>query len=476
MEGKFDLLIIGAGPGGYIAAQKAARLGMSVLIVDKNEIGGTCVNRGCISTKALIHAAMLYHEMKHCEDFGISADNIDFDLKKIYEYKDHSAAAMREDLKETFQELGISYICGEATIYPEKQVRIVLSDGSVEMYEGRNILIATGAKAIYPNIPGMELPGVMTSDELLTANESQYKRLLILGGGVIGLEVATAFNALGTDVTVVEAADRLLPKMEPEFSEALEEILTQRGIHIYKSTLLESVKERDGLCCIFVADGEQHKLNVDAVLVSVGRTANTDGLFSPDLKIKMSGGKIVVDEFFMTSIPGVYAIGDVIEGVQLAHVASAQASYVVERMNGVEPTFMLDMVPSGLFVSMSIIPSCLYTDPEIASVGLSEEEAKLHGVPVRCGTCVMSSNGQTIIRKEKIGFMKVVFAADSDVLLGAQMMCPRATDMIGELATAIANGLTSRQLMYAMRAHPTFNEAISIAVENSRGQKISYEI
>lgn len=469
MEQRYDLLIIGAGPGGYIAAQKAARHGMSVLIVDKKQIGGTCVNRGCISTKALIHASMLYHEMKHCEEFGISADYVDFDLQKIYEYKDLSAAAMREDLQMSFDELGITYIQGEAKIYPNKQVYVKLQNGQQEIFSGRNILIATGAKAIYPNIPGMELPRVMTSEELLTTNESQYERLLILGGGVIGLEIATAFNALGTEVTVVEATERLLPKMDMEFSDALEEILTQRGVKIFKSSLLESVKETEqGLCCVFVSDGKQHKIEVDAVLVSVGRTPNTEGLFSNDLPIKLEKGRVVVDEFFMTSIPGIYAIGDVIGGVQLAHVASAQASYVVERMNGIEPTFMLDMVPSGLFVSMSIIPSCLYTDPEIASVGLSEEDANLYGVRVRCGTCVMNSNGQTIIRKEKIGFIKVVFAADSDVLLGAQMLCPRATDMIGELATAIANGLTSKQLMYAMRAHPTFNEAISEAVEDSR--------
>ena len=471
MEQKYDLIIIGAGPGGYIAAQKAAALGMSVLIIDKNEIGGTCVNRGCISTKALVHAAMLYREMLDCTKFGLSAENVGFDLQKIYEYKDNSAAAMRADLEDEFKKLGIRYING---IHQNKCVHITLLDGSVEIYKGKNILIATGAKAVYPNIPGMELPGVMTSEELLTANESQYKRLLILGGGVIGLEVATAFNALGTEVTVVEAADRLLPKMDPEFSDALEEILVNRGITIHKSALLESVKEKDRLLCIFVAGGKQYKVEVDAVLIAVGRTANTEGLFAPDLPIRLENGKIAVDEFFMTSIPGVYAIGDVIEGVQLAHVASAQASYVVERMNGLRSTYMLDMVPSGLFVSMSIIPSCVYTDPEIASVGLSEQEARRYGVPVRSGKYVMKTNGQSIIRKEKIGFIKVVFAADSDVLLGAQMLCPRATDMIGEMATAIANGLTSRQLMYAMRAHPTFNEAISGAVENSRNQKVSW--
>ena len=472
MEQKYDLIIIGAGPGGYIAAQKPAALGMSVLIIDKNEIGGTCVNRGCISTKALVHAAMLYREMLDCTKFGLSAENVGFDLQKIYEYKDNSAAAMRADLEDEFKKLGIRYINGMATIHQNKCVHITLPDGSVEIYKGKNILIATGAKAVYPNIPGMELPGVMTSEELLTANESQYKRLLILGGGVIGLEVATAFNALGTEVTVVEAADRLLPKMDPEFSEALEEILVERGIRVYKASNLESIRQENGLTCVIATEDRKDEIAVDAVLVSVGRKPVVDGLFADDLEIRMNGEAIWVDDFYMTSIPDIYAVGDVIGGVQLAHVASAEASYVVERMNDLEPTNILDMVPTGLFVKMSIIPSCVYTDPEIASVGLSEEEAKLYRVPVRVGRCIMKTNGQSIINKENTGVIKVVFAADRDVLLGAQMLCPRATDMIGELATAVANGLTSRQLMYAMRAHPTFNEAIASAVEDSRGKKV----
>lgn len=471
---RYDLLVIGAGPGGYIAAKKAAKLGMKVLIVDKKEVGGTCINRGCIPTKALIHASTLYRDMQDCDKFGLSADKVGFDLQKIYEYKDYSATMMRKDLEAEFAQYKIVSVKGSATIQADRKVRVQKEDGSTQLYEGKNILIATGAKANMIDIPGMDLPGVMTSEELLTSNESQYKRLLILGGGVIGLELATVFNALGTEVTVIEAADRLLPTMDVEFSDALEEILRNRGIHIYKESLLEQVTEEDGLCCYFVNNGKNQTVKVDGVLVSVGRSANTEGLFDPDVHIRTEKGKILVDDFFMTNISGIYAIGDVIEGVQLAHVASAQATYVVERMNDLEPSVILSMVPSCLFVSMSIIPSCLYTDPEIASVGLTEEEARKKGVPVRCGKYTMSANGQSIISKEEQGFIKVIFAADSDVLLGAQMMCPRATDMIGELATAIANGLTSRQLMYAMRAHPTYNEAISNAVENSRIQTVRW--
>ena len=469
MGKQYDLIIIGAGPGGYVAAKKAAKLGMSVAIIDKGEVGGTCINRGCIPTKALIHTATLYRDMSECEKFGLYARETGFDLRKIYEYKDLSAARMRKELEQEFSDLGIVFVRGMATVQSDRRVRVVLPDGAKEHLAGRYILIATGAKARMVDIPGMDLPGVMTSEELLTSNESRYQRLLILGGGVIGIELATVFNALGGEVTIVEVSDRLLPNMDREFSDTLEEILTDRGIGIHKESILEEVAKKDGaLKCRYVCHGKNQEAEVDAVLVSVGRTANTEGLFDPDVPIRMENGRIVVDDFFETSISGVYAVGDVIGGIQLAHVASAQATYVVERMNDVPASVIVEMVPSCLFVPISIVPSCLYTDPEIASVGLSEEEARKKGVPIRCGRYVMDGNGQAIISKEDRGVIKILFAADSDVILGAQLMCPRATDMIGELATAIANGLTSSQLMYAMRAHPTYNEAISCAVENSR--------
>lgn len=472
MEQHFDLLIIGAGPGGYVAAKKAAKLGMSVAVVDKGELGGTCINRGCIPTKALIHAASLFREMRECERFGLSAREVGFDLRKIYEYKDLSAAEMRAELEREFAQAGIRFIKGKAVIQSDRRVRVVSDGNDTAYYKGKYILIATGAKANMVDLPGIDLPGVMTSEELLTANESQYAKLLILGGGVIGLELATVFNALGTEVTIVEVSDRLLPNMDREFSDVLEEILAHRGIRIYKESILERVeKHGDNISCQFVCEGSNQEIEVNALLVSVGRSANTEGLFDPDVTVKIDNGKIVVDDFYMTSMPDVYAVGDVTGGIQLAHVASAQATYVVERMNGVQPSVIIEMVPSCLFTPISIVPSCLYTDPEIASVGITEEEARKKGVPVRCGRYTMSVNGQAIISKEEKGFIKVLFAADSDVLLGAQVMCPRATDMIGELATAIANGLTSTQLMYAMRAHPTFNEAISCAVENSRESK-----
>ncbi len=469
MKNMYDLLIIGAGPGGYVAAKKAAKLGMSVVIIDKGPAGGTCINRGCIPTKAMLHAATRYRDIKECELFGLHVEGAGYDLQKIMEYKEVSTAEMRADLEKEFEELGIVFVQGTARVQAGKRVRVEKEDGGSEFYFGRKILIATGAKANRADIPGADLPGVMTSEELLTSDESKYRSLLILGGGVIGLEIATVFRDLGADVTIIEISNRLLPTMDVEFSDALEKILKDRGVRIYKESILEQISQtEDGLKCRFVCQGKTTELQVEGVLMSVGRRPNTEGLFDGNVPIKLERGRIVVDEFFRTSVPDIFAVGDVVGGIQLAHVASAEGTYAVEKMNDLKPSVIVSMVPSCLFTPISIVPSCLYTDPEIASVGLTEEQAIEKGVPVRCGKYAMEGNGQTIISKEAVGFIKVLFAKDSDVLLGAQMMCPRATDMIGELATALANGLTSKQLMYAMRAHPTFNEAISCAVENSR--------
>ena len=305
MGKQFDLIIIGAGPGGYVAAKKAAKLGMSVVIIDKGDVGGTCINRGCIPTKALVHAAMLYREMTECEKFGLSAEKVGFDLQKIYEYKDLSAARMREELEKEFKELGVVSVRGTATIQSDKKVRVVTPKKEEVYYYGKYILDRYRSKSRTIDIPGLDLPGVMTSEELLTSNESQYRRLLILGGGVIGIELATVFNALGSDVTIVEVSDRLLPNMDSEFSSALEEILTNRGISIYRESILERVtQQEDGVGCHFVYKGENQQVDVDAVLVSVGRVANTEGLFDPDVRVKMENGRIIVDDFYMTNIPG----------------------------------------------------------------------------------------------------------------------------------------------------------------------------
>ncbi len=466
MDKLFDLIIIGAGPGGYAAAEHAAKFGMKTAVIEERELGGTCINRGCIPTKSLIYAARLYSIMNHCGQFGLQFEQGSFDLKKIFSYKDDAVGQFREGIRHKFQENGITYIEGHARVIGSKSVRVAAADGSETTYGAQHILIASGARPAIPPIPGVLLPGVVTSREVLSEPVWNYDRFVIIGGGVVGIEFATVFNALGAQVSVIEQAERLLPPMDEELSENLESLLRSRGIEVYTGAQVERITNEGGLACCFTQAGVERTLPATRILVAVGRRANIDNLTGENVSLETRNGRIVVNGDFITSIRGVYAVGDVIEGIQLAHLASAQGIHVVEKLAGKPSSVLLSTVPSGAFVDLPIVPSCIYIDPEIASVGISEAEAKRHGISVKCGRYSMSGNGKAIISKEESGFIKLVFEAHSRMLIGAQMICPRATDMIGELATAIANGLTARHLMFAMRAHPTFNEGIAEAIRN----------
>ena len=332
MNNKFDLLIIGAGPGGYVAAKKAAKLGMSVVIIEKGPIGGTCINRGCIPMKALLRASTLYREILGCGKYGLYADDAGYDLQDMIEYKNQATREMRENLEEEFKELGIQSVQGTATVMSGKQVRVTFEDGSSSFYFGNKILIATGSKERRLDIPGADLPGVMTSEALMTSGGNKYHSLIVLGGGVTGLETATVFRNLGAKVTIIEVSDHLIPRIDSEFSDELERLMRAHGVEIYKESMSERItRDEEGVCCEFVCAEGTKRVHAEALLMSVGRIPNTDGLFAPEVPIKMDHGKILVDEFFRTSVPGIYAVGDVIGGIQLAHVASAQGTYVVER-------------------------------------------------------------------------------------------------------------------------------------------------
>lgn len=469
MENRYELLIVGAGPGGYAAAEKAAKLGMTVAVIDRGPLGGTCINRGCIPAKAFLYASGQYRMIRDCEKLGLHAENVTYDLRQMAEYTASSSAVMRAKLKQKFQKLNIRFIRGTAQVQPENRVRVEYPDGDTEIYQGNRILIAAGAKAVPGGIPGAELPGVVTSGELLECPVHAGERLLILGGGAVGLEMASAFRNLGAEVTIIEITDRLLPLMDLEFSEKLERLLGEGGVHVYKESVPERIyEERGTLTCTFSRRGERYRTQAERILVAVGRTADTEGLFADGVPVKLDHGRILVDADFQTSVPGIYAVGDVTGGIKLAHVASAEGVYAVERMNDLEPSVKISMTRPGIDAPISVVPRCLYTDPEIAFVGLTEEQAGERGIPVRCGRSDMKGNSRKILSRESGAFIKILFERESDVLLGAQIMCPRATDMIGELTTALANGLTSRQLMYAMRVYPTFSEAISSAVEHSR--------
>ena len=296
-----------------------------------------------------------------------------------------------------------------------------------------------------PDIPGIDLAGVYGSDQLLGANSWKFDRIAIVGGGVIGVEMATIFSSLCSKVTIIEQGSQLLGPMDQDVARALEKELKEKGISVYCDTSVLEITERsDGLVCRVARDGKEQ-----------------------DVEFEMEKGRLAVNDRFMTSVPGIYAIGDVVADIQLAHVAAAQGTFVVENIAGRPHTIQLSVVPNGMYARLPVVPSCIYTDPEIATVGLTEEAARANGMRVVCGKYSMGDNGKSIISHERGGFIHLVFDAYSKILVGAQIVCPRATDMIGEMATAIATGLTAGQLMMAMRAHPTYSEGIGMAIEDA---------
>ena len=469
MDHNFDLIVIGAGPGGYTAAEHAARQGLRVAVIERHKLGGCCINYGCIPTKAFIHASSLYSSLKNCGQFGLVAGETGFDFPAVCAYKDDAIARFRESVGQEFDQLGVVFIQGTAQIVREGVVSVTAAQGGKEVFRARHILIATGARAYKPPIPGIDLPGVVTSWEILGTPHWDYDQLVILGGGVVGVELASVFNAFGAKVTIIEQAPRLLGPMDQEISESLEKMLRRRGIDIYTEASATAIEQNaDGrLCCRFrMKSGLPGQLEATRILAAAGRRAYLDGLTADGLTLETKDGRIAVDSNFQTSIPNVFAVGDVMETVQLAHLASAEGVCVVDKLCGNPPSVLLSTVPSCAFVELPVIPTCIHVNPEIASVGISEEQAIRHGISVSCGRYDIRTNGKAIISKESSGFIKLVFESHRKVLIGAQMMCPRASDMIGEMATAVANEMTARQLLSAMRAHPTFNEGIDEAIRD----------
>ena len=465
---KYDLIIIGAGPEDIRLALKAAGFGMKVAVIERDKLGGVCINRGCIPTKALLHASSIFSMMQHSDVFGVSTDFISFDFGKMQDYKKRSVKRYRGEIEKLFEKNKIDYIKGTATIRRGKTVEVNSENGK-EFFQADRIIIATGARPVKPEIPGIDLPGVGNSDRLLSAPSWNYDRVVIMGGGVIGVEFATIFQALCSKVTIVERGPHLLSPMDGEVAAALKQQLTEKGITIYCNSVVEEITEEEGLNCHIrnLETEEVHTTKATQVVSAIGRVPYMDGLFGEDVTLKMEEGRIRVNEDFETSEPGIYAIGDVVASTQLAHVAMAQATYVIENIAGQAHSIRLKAVPSGMYVSLPIVPNCIYTEPEIATVGITEQKARELGMPVRCGVYRMDGNGKSIIAREENGFIRLIFEAYNNTIVGAQIICPRATDMIGEMTTAIANGLTAKQLSMAMRAHPTYSEGIGAAIEDA---------
>ena len=455
----YQLIVIGAGPGGYTAALQAAKRGLHTAVVERREVGGTCLNRGCIPTKTLLHASQVYRDAVDGAPAGVHAGDITFDLAEMFAYKRGVSEKLRGGIHALLKGARVDLLEGTARIDAPGRVTVTGPAGETA-YTADRLLIATGSVPVRPPIPGLDLPGVMTSDQLLEGSDTLYESLVIMGGGVIGVEFATFYANLGCRVTLIEGMDRLLPTMDRELGQNLGQILKKQGVEVLTSAMVQSVEQApQGLTVHIDQKGKEKAVTGEKVLCAIGRRPCWDGLFAPDLTPETRGRSLRVDEDFQTSIPGVYAIGDVSSPVQLAHVAAAQGAACVEHMAGLS---------AG--VCMGAVPSCIYCRPEIAAVGLTEAEAKERGIPVKTGKCVMGGNARTVIADPGRCFMKVTAHAETGAILGAQLMCPNASDIIGQLGQAIANGMTPGQLLAAMRPHPTYEEALSEALESLAGK------
>lgn len=454
---QYDLIVIGAGPGGYVAAIRAAQLGLKTAVIEKAEVGGTCLNRGCIPTKTLLHSANLYRELEHAAQMGVNVTGKEVDFKAMHARKAQVVEQLRNGVAQLLKGNGVDVIAGTAAFTSPTEITV-----NGETHTAKNFIIATGSKPAVPPIPGATLPNVVTSDEMLDTDSCDYKELIIIGGGVIGVEMASVYSGIGRKVTIIEALDRVLANMDREISQNLTMILKKRGVAVNTASMVTGIAEENGrLTCTFERKGQTESVSADGVLICVGRRAVTEGLNPEAAGLELDRGRIKVNAHYQTNVPHIYAIGDVTGGIQLAHAAEAQGMAVVEHICGIAAT-----------VDPNLVPSCVYTSPEIAAVGITADEAKAQGLAVTTGKYIMSGNGKSVIENEERGFIKLVFSAEGEKLVGAQLMCGRATDMIGELVTAVSAGLTKAQLAMALHPHPTFCEGITEAVHAADGHSI----
>ncbi|MFV0412239.1 MAG: dihydrolipoyl dehydrogenase [Oscillospiraceae bacterium] len=459
---RYDLVILGAGPGGYAGAIRAAQLGLAVALVEKDRVGGTCLNRGCVPTKALLHAAELYHEAAHhFEQFGIGCEKLAVDAERLYAAKDEQVSTLRGGIEQLLQANGVTLFEGTGRVAAPGRVEVEQNGGKGTVaLAAKNIMAAVGAAPVVPPIPGAGLSGVFTSDGLLSVGEI-FPRLVVIGGGVIGVEFATLYALLGCGVTLVEAAPRILPALGREAAQSAALQLKKQGVQIYTGATVQGIEKSEGaLACNFTAKEQQQAVQAEAVLVATGRRPALENLFAEGAAPRMAGGFVEVNGHFETSLPGLYAIGDITPGPQLAHAATAAAITAVEHMAGHSGA------PKGP------VPSCLYTLPEIAVVGLNEEAAAKKGIAVTVQKFLMGGNARVLASGAGRSYIKLLAEAESGRLLGAEMVCPRATDMIATAALAIQKGMKAEELDDIVYPHPTFSEGLGEAAALFKGAGI----
>lgn len=463
MNDSYDIAVIGSGPGGYVAAIRAAQLGLKVVCVEKSELGGVCLNWGCIPTKAIIKSADLWSEIQRSEQFGLDCKGPDLIFPEIIKRSRQAAERLSKGVEFLFRKNKVKLLKGFARLKRQNVVEVLDSgNNSYDEVYAKNIIIATGSKvSTIPNI-NIDKKKIITSREALSLQKLPLS-IAIVGAGAIGIEFAYIFNSFGVDVSIIEIMPRILPNEEEGISRELARIYKKRSISIYTSSKVKEIKDNGKVLSIGVEEnGKERELTAESVLIAVGVQGNVEGIGLEAIGITVNESFIEVDKDYKTSIENIYAIGDVIGNPCLAHVASAEGIYVAEKIAGKSPS------P----INYRAIPNCVYCQPQTASSGITEKEVKEKGIKVKIGKSFFRGNGKSVATGEIDGFVKVIFNAETDELIGAHIIGSNATEIISELNLAISNKMKFHDLKSSVHAHPTFSETVQEAIASAYKEAI----
>ena len=460
----YDLIVIGSGPGGYVAAIRASQLNMKVAIVERAELGGICLNWGCIPTKALLKSAQVYKYMQHAADYGIQIEGTaTANFEAVIKRSRNVAEMMSKGVQFLLKKNNVEVIAGFGKVLPGKKVEVTRADGTVDIFEANHIVLATGARSRQlPHIPqdGKKIIGYR---EALTLPQ-QPETMVVMGSGAIGSELAYFYATMGTKVTIVEYLPNLVPVEDEEISKQLERAFRKAGIKVMTAASVESVDTTGDGCKVTVKDSKEKitEIECDIVLSAVGVQTNLEGIGLEECGIAVERGKVVVDDFYRTNCDGVYAIGDIVHGPALAHVASHEALICVEKIAGLSPKPL----------NYKNIPGCTYTSPEIASVGMTEKAATEQGREILVGKFPFTASGKATAAGNRDGMVKVIFDKNSGEWLGCHLIGENVTEMISGVVIAREKGVTGREVIEAVHPHPTLSEAIMEAAANAYGEAV----